>query len=54
MPVFIWLLVGKHDYIMAFVVLIIVGVSDWADGKSPVSGTWNRRSAVIWTPQPTD
>lgn len=43
-PVFIWLLVGKHDYIMAFVVLIIVGVSDWADGK--IARFWHVESKI--------
>ena len=31
-PVFIWLLVGKHNYVAAFVLLMIIGISDWADG----------------------
>lgn len=43
-PVFIWLLISEHDYIMGFVTLIIIGVSDWADGK--IARFWHIESKV--------
>ncbi|WP_299572011.1 CDP-alcohol phosphatidyltransferase family protein [uncultured Williamsia sp.] len=32
-PVFVWLLVFEHAYAWSFVVLLVSGASDWADGK---------------------
>lgn len=32
-PVFLWLLLGPHDDLVALVVLVFSGVTDWLDGK---------------------
>ncbi|GAA2071234.1 CDP-alcohol phosphatidyltransferase family protein [Williamsia deligens] len=32
-PVFVWLLVFEHAYGWSFVLLLVSGASDWADGK---------------------
>jgi len=31
-PVFVWLIVGMHEYNIAFILLVLAGVSDFADG----------------------
>lgn len=43
-PVFIWLLVRKHNYVAAFVLLMIIGISDWADGK--IARYWHIESKI--------
>lgn len=43
-PLFLWLIVGIHAYNVAFVVLIVAGISDFADGW--IARRWNQYSEL--------
>lgn len=43
-PVFLWLIVGVHEYTIAFVLLVLAGITDYADGA--IARRWNQFSEV--------
>lgn len=43
-PLLVWLIVSRRDFSAALIVLVVIGVSDWADGK--IARFWHVESKV--------